>query len=86
MSSQAILQVRRIVQAKWNKTGEQEELTAEAERVLKKAQSKSSHFIFLSIDNEVKLIRILLTEAAATDSSHLQRPAWQDRPPSMSTR
>merc|ERR1719382_423053 len=32
----AMQQVRRIVLAKWNKAGEQEELTAEAERVLKK--------------------------------------------------
>ena len=44
-----LLQVKRIVQAKWNKsTGSdsnhsQEELTQEAEKILKKAQSKSQH-------------------------------------------
>ena len=43
-----LLQVKRIVQAKWNKsTGSdsnhsQEELTQEAEKILKKAQSKSN--------------------------------------------
>ena len=43
-----LLQVKRIVQAKWNKsTGtdsnhSQEELTQEAEKILKKAQSKTN--------------------------------------------
>ena len=45
-----LLQVKRIVQAKWNKsTGSesnhsQEELTQEAEKILKKAQSKTNIF------------------------------------------
>ena len=46
-----LLQVKRIVQAKWNKsTGSdsnhsQEELTQEAEKILKKTQSKANIFI-----------------------------------------
>ena len=45
-----LLQVKRIVQAKWNKsTGSdsnhsQEELTQEAEKILKKTQSKANIF------------------------------------------
>ena len=49
-----LLQVKRIVQAKWNKsTGSdsnhsQEELTQEAEKILKKTQSKTNIFHFNS--------------------------------------
>ena len=49
-----LLQVKRIVQAKWNKsTGSdsnhsQEELTQEAEKILKKTQSKTNIFNFNS--------------------------------------
>ena len=49
-----LLQVKRIVQAKWNKsTGSdsnhsQEELTQEAEKILKKTQSKTNTDIFYS--------------------------------------
>ena len=55
-------QVKRIVQAKWNKsTGSdtnhsQEELTQEAEKILKKTQSKTNISVYLHFSHMARVV------------------------------
>ena len=84
-----LLQVKRIVQAKWNKsTGSdsnhsQEELTQEAEKILKKTQSKTTEYIEKLYLYYIYELYEMLYQDSFMINFYLQRTECPVRPQSM---